>query len=70
MDYLSRSKIKPKIFWVNKITREERKEIYSILSEKEQIDINELYNYGYIDCLGKTYFIINYKTHKTYMINK
>lgn len=70
-DYLTRTKIKPKIFWTSTITREERLIVYKMLSEKENIDINELYNYAYldkyIDIHNKvTYFIINYKTHKTY----
>lgn len=69
-DYLTRIKIKPKIFWKSTITREERNHIYKELSNRENIDINELYNYAYLDKYTynnkTTYFIINYKTHKTY----
>lgn len=69
-DYLTRTKIKPKIFWKSTITREERNHIYKELSNRENIDINELYNYAYLDKYTynnkTTYFIINYKTHKTY----
>ena len=45
-DYLKRSKIKPKIFFENNITKETKNIVYSALSEKHNIPINTLYKHS------------------------
>ena len=64
------NKIKPKIWWERNITREKRREIYNLFNERLGLNVEELYRYGHLECLGNNYFLINYKNHEHYEIKK
>jgi len=68
-DYLSRLNIKPKIFWEANIERIERKEIYKKISEKYNISINDLFNYGRLEKYNNTYYLILYKPKQEILYN-
>ena len=69
-DYLTRLKIKPKIWWSPGITREERKEIYEEFSSLYNLSVLELYKYGHLEKNGLDYMLINYKDNKVYKLSK
>ena len=69
-DYLTRLKIKPKIWWSPEITREERKEIYEEFSSLYNLSVLELYKYGHLEKNGLDYMLINYKDNKVYKLSK
>ena len=68
-DYLSRLNIKPKIFWETNIERIERKEIYKKISEKYNISINDLFNYGRLEKYNNAYYLILYKPKQEILYN-
>ena len=71
-DYLSRTNIKPKIFWNPNITKPTRKIVYEYVSNTYKVNINTLYGHAHIDKLEtdtyNLYFIINYKDNKQYEV--
>lgn len=67
-DYLTKNKIKPKIWWHPTVTREIRREIYLIFKEKYNLNIDELYKYAHLEKYNNEYLLINYKTFTKYKI--
>ena len=67
-DYLTKNKIKPKIWWHPTVTREIRREIYLIFKEKYNLNIDELYKYAHLEKYTNEYLLINYKTFTKYKI--
>ena len=67
-DYLTRLKIKPKIWWCPGVSRAERKDVYNKLSAKYNLDINELYKYGHLEKNKNKYLLVNYKDRQVYKI--
>lgn len=67
-DYLTRINIKPKIFWESNITKPERKEVYEHISNKYNININDLYSQAHLEKLNNKFFVIDYKNKKQYEI--
>lgn len=65
-DYLTRTNIKPKIWWNIDITREERKYVYETFSKEFDLNIEELYRYGHLEKNGYEYLLVNYKDNKIY----
>ena len=53
MDYLLKNIIKPKIWWDNKINKEDKNKYFEIFNEKYGIDNFVFYNYGYLDIIYK-----------------
>ena len=69
-DYLTRIKIKPKIWWNPGIDRNERKEMYILFSLTYHLNIDDLYKYGHLEKNDSTYLLICYKSNKIYKITK
>lgn len=63
-DYLIRSKIKPKIFFENKISKEERNLILTKLSFTDNIPLNTLYKHSVIIQKDFKYFIVVYQNNQ------
>lgn len=60
-DYLSRFKSRPKIWWTNDITKNERNLIYQeFVNAYPELNLNELYQYGKLEKYNNEYFIIIY----------
>ncbi len=70
-DYLKRSKIKPKIFFENVISKEERKIVLTLISKKHDIQINKLYKHSVIIKNTFEYFCVYYQdnNHKSFTTN-
>ena len=68
-DYLTRIKIKPKIWWNPGIDRQERKEAYEQFSSLYGLNILELYKYGHLEKNKNDYLLINYKDNKVYKLS-
>lgn len=70
-DYLSKFNIRPKIFWMQTISRKERKIIYEkFISEYPNLNIDTLYRYGHLEKYNNTYFLIIYNAQKAIYILK
>ncbi len=63
-DYLNRSKIKPKIFWVNDISRKEKGIILNKIATKHDVSINALYKHTVSIKYQNEYYIVFYKDFK------
>ena len=70
-DYLRRSKIKPKIFFENIISKEERNIILTLISEKHNVLINDLYKHSVLIRKDFDYFCVYYRNNNntSYTIN-
>lgn len=68
-DYLTKNKIKPKIWWESTITREIRREVYLLFKEQYNLNIDELYKYAHLEKYDNEYLLINYKTFTKYKIS-
>ena len=60
-DYLTKLKLKPQIFWDYNITKPERKIVYEYVSNKYNVNINDLYNQAHVERYNNKYFIVDYK---------
>lgn len=71
-DYLTKFNLRPKIFWDNNISREERNKIYLLFVKKyNNLIINDLYKYAQLEKYKDEYFLISYKEPKSiYLLNK
>ena len=73
-DYLRRSKIKPKIFFKNAISKEERNIVLTLISEKHFMTINDLYKHSVLIKKDFEYFCVYYQNNQntsyTTKINK
>src|SRR5690606_10210054 len=70
-DYLSKFNIRPKMYWMQTISRKERKIIHDKLhSEYPNINIYTLYRYGHLEKYNNTYFLIIYNAQKDIYILK
>ncbi|AIO18439.1 coproporphyrinogen III oxidase [Candidatus Izimaplasma bacterium HR1] len=69
-DYLVRSKIKPKIFFENIISKEERNLILTKLSQQQNIPLNKLYKHSVLIKKDFEYFVALYQNHisQTYKV--
>lgn len=63
-DYLKRSKIKPKIFFSNIISKEEKRNVYEKLSTTHNISINDLYKHSVLITKDNKYFCAYYQNNK------
>lgn len=64
-DYLLKFNIRPKIFWRQTITRQERSEIYNkFINKCPNLIINDLYNYAQLEKYKDSYFLVMYKPIK------
>lgn len=60
-DYLFRSKIRPKIWWENTISKMERKEIYELFClNNPTLSIHDLYRYAKLEKYNNRYFVVIY----------
>ncbi len=60
-DYLLRSKIKPKIFWEERITKEEKNIVLSEIAKTSGISTNKLYKHSAITKHKNQYFVVLYE---------
>lgn len=67
-DYLTKNKIKPKIWWESTITREERRKVYLYFKDNYNLNIDELYKYAHLEKYNNEYLLINYKSFSKYKI--
>lgn len=67
-DYLTKNKIKPKIWWESTITREERRKVYLYFKDNYNLNIDELYKYAHLEQYNNEYLLINYKSFSKYKI--
>ena len=67
-DYLTKNKIKPKIWWESTITREERRKVYLYFKDNYSLNIDELYKYAHLEQYNNEYLLINYKSFSKYKI--
>lgn len=64
-DYLLKFCNRPKLFWKQTITREERNEVYKKFIQKyEFLSIEDLYRYAQLEKYNSKYFLITYKPTK------
>lgn len=69
-DFLLKDKIKPKIWWENNITKEERQTIYNLFIKKyPELSMELLYRYSKLEKYKNHYFIVTYKPHKIYFLD-
>lgn len=70
-DYLRRSKIKPKIFFENIISKQERNTVLTKISTKHNLLINDLYKHSVLIKKDYNYFCVYYRNNKntSFMIN-
>ena len=66
IDYLTKSALKPTIWWEQTITRGERLYVYKAMSKKHQLNIDTLYNYARLEKNKNDFFLIIYPSHDTY----
>ena len=64
-DYLNRSKIKPKIFFNNDISKEEKKLVFTILSNKTNYPINLFYKHGVLIKYELEYYTVLYQNNES-----
>lgn len=69
-DYLTKNRIKPKIWWKKDISREERLEVYKDFASKYDLNIDTLFNYGLLEKWNNKYLLIDYKNFKKYYLEK
>ncbi len=69
-DYLKRSKIKPKIFFDNLITKEERNLVLTKISVSNNIAINKLYKHTVMIKHDLEYFVVFYQNNKNTIYNE
>ncbi len=65
-DYLNRSKIKPKIFWEQDISKQEKNIIFKKIAKKNNITINNLYKHTVITKYLNMYYVVLYKDFKSF----
>ena len=63
-DYLNRSKIKPKVFWEEDITKQEKGVILKRLATAHHISINTLYKHSVITKYKNIYYVVLYQDFK------
>lgn len=63
-DYLERSKIKPKIFFENEITKQTKRMVFLKLAEKESLNINTLYKHSAIINYLDNFTVALYQNNK------
>ena len=63
-DYLNRSKIKPKIFWIEEISKQEKRVILGKIAKDNNISLNSLYKHSVVTKLKNEYYIVLYKDFK------
>ena len=64
-DYLNRSKIKPKIFWEEGISKQEKNVILKKTAIRNQISINSLYKHSILIKYQNEYLVVLYKDFKS-----
>lgn len=69
-DYLTKNRIKPKIWWKKDISREERLDVYKLFAQKYDLNIDTLFNYGLLEKWNNKYLLIDYKNFKKYYLEK
>ena len=61
IDYLLRSKIKPKIFWDNNITKQTKRLIFENLSNNHSYNLNELFKHSVVIKVEENFHVFYYK---------
>jgi len=61
IDYLLRSKIKPKIFWNNNITKQTKRLIFENLSNNHSYNLNELFKHSVVIKVEENFHVFYYK---------
>lgn len=69
-DYLNRSKIKPKIFWQQDISKHEKSVILKELADESDISVNSLYKHSVIIKYKDLYYITYYQDFKSISYKK
>lgn len=66
IDYLTYFKVRPKAWWENLLSKQEKNEIYRMLVLDKKIDINllDLYKYGLLVELDESYIVALYKPNE------
>jgi len=64
-DYLNRSKIKPKIFWEQDISKQEKNVVFKKISKKSKISVNELYKHTAIIRYDNIYIVVLYRNFQS-----
>ncbi|PAT01531.1 hypothetical protein CI105_06510 [Candidatus Izimaplasma bacterium ZiA1] len=72
IEYLSLSKIKPKLFFHEKEDKKLKQDIYNILVDKTGKDINYFYKYGVLAIFDDYYYVFTYKnlSMKKYQVKR
>lgn len=65
-DYLEAHKTKPKMWWTSTITKDNRKAIFTYLSNQTHVPLEDIYRYGvvYQDSITSSLFMIIYQNFK------
>ena len=61
LDSLSKNKLKPKIWWEQIITREEKQRYFEMFNIAYGIDNFTFYNYSYLDIINDQIYLFIYK---------
>jgi hypothetical protein len=69
LDYLLKNKIKPKIWWENKINKEEKQKYFELFNKNFAIDNYTFYNYGYLDIINDKIYLFIYKNNTVRVLN-
>lgn len=68
LDYLLKNNIKPKIWWEQTISKEEKQKYFEMFNEKFGIDNYTFYNYSYVDVINESVYLFIYKDNKVEVI--
>jgi radical SAM superfamily enzyme YgiQ (UPF0313 family) len=63
LDYLLKNKLKPKIWWDNTISKEDKNKYFKLFNDKYDIDNFTFYNYGYLDVIKNKVCLFVYKNN-------
>lgn len=63
LDYLLKNKMKPKIWWKQMISKEDKNKYFELFNKEYGIDNFTFYNYSYIDIISGNLYLFIYKNN-------
>ena len=69
LDYLSKNKMKPKIWWDYSLSKEDRNKYFELFKEKYNVDSITFYNYSIVDIIDNKICLFTYKDNNVTQLN-
>ena len=63
MDYLFKNKMKPKVWWEQPYSREDKNKYFELFNSKYNIDLQTFYNYSILDKINDKISLFVYKNN-------